>query len=64
MTLRDNDTQFEQLGQADFQALLREKMRQAVRVTLVTILEEEVEAFVGAGRYQRTNGRRDQRNGS
>jgi len=63
MTLRDNDTQVEQLGQADFQALLREKMRQAVRMTLVTILEEEVEAFVGAGRYQRANGRRDQRNG-
>jgi len=63
MTLRNNDTQFEQLSQADFQTLLREKMRQAVRVTLVTILEEEVEAFVGAGRYQRTGGRRDQRNG-
>jgi transposase-like protein len=63
MTRGNNDTQVEQLSQADFQTLLREKMRQAVRVTLVTILEEEVEAFVGAGRYQRTSRRRDQRNG-
>jgi putative transposase len=63
MTHAGNDTQTEQLGQANFQALLREKMRQAVRLTLITILEEEVEAFVGAGRYQRTSERRDQRNG-
>lgn len=63
MTLGNNDTQFEQLSQADFQTLLREKVRQAVRLTLITILEEEVESFVGAGRYQRTSGRRDQRNG-
>jgi putative transposase len=63
MTLAGNDTQSDQLGQADLQSLLREKMRQAVRLTLITILEEEVEAFVGAGRYQRTGARRDQRNG-
>jgi putative transposase len=63
MTLAGNDTQSDQLGQADLQSLLREKMRQAVRLTLNTILEEEVEAFVGAGRYQRTGARRDQRNG-
>jgi putative transposase len=64
MTHGSNDTQSDQLGQADFQALLREKMRQAVRLTLITILEEEVESFVGAGRYERTSRRRDQRNGS
>lgn len=63
MTLASHDTHSDQLGQADFQTLLREKMRQAVRLTLITILEEEVEAFVGAGRYQRTRERRDQRNG-
>jgi transposase-like protein len=35
----------------------------AVRLTLVTILEEEVNAFVGALPYQRTSQRRDYRNG-
>jgi putative transposase len=63
MTPTNDNTQSDQLSQADFQTLLREKMRQAVRLTLITILEEEVEAFVGAGRYQRTSGRRDRRNG-
>ena len=64
MTLGNNHTESDQLSQADFQTLLREKMRQAVRLTLITILEEEVQSFVGAGRYERTSGRRDQRNGS
>jgi hypothetical protein len=64
MTLGYNHTQSDQLGQADFQALLREKMRQAVRLTLITILEEEVEGFVGAERYERMSRRRNQRNGS
>jgi putative transposase len=63
MALANDHTQDEQISQADFQTLLQEKMRQAVRFTLVTILEEEVEAFVGAGRYQRAGERRDQRNG-
>jgi putative transposase len=63
MTYADNSTQSAQLSQADFRTLLQEKMRQAVRLTLITILEEEVEAFIGAGRYQRTSGRQDQRNG-
>ena len=31
---------------------------------LATVVEEEVEAFVGARRYQRSDQRRDQRNGS
>jgi transposase-like protein len=44
--------------------LLHEKLRAAIRLTLMTLLEEEVTAFVGAPRYGRTPGRRDQRNGS
>jgi putative transposase len=51
-------------NQVDFQALLQSKLRAAVHYTLTTILEEEVEAFVGAGRYQRSQQRQDQRNGS
>jgi len=51
-------------SQAEFQALLYEKLLQAVRFTLITILEDEVEAFVAARPYQRTAQRRDYRNGS
>jgi putative transposase len=50
--------------QDEFQAMLREKMRLAVRLMLITVLEEEVEAFVGANRYERSGQRRDQRNGT
>ena len=64
MTPTTNDTQSSPLDQAEFQALLHEKLRQAVRLTLVTILDEEVEAFIGAEPYQRTPWRRDHRNGS
>jgi putative transposase len=64
MTPTADDTQVGQLSQVEFQELLHEKLRQAVRVTLVAILEEEVTAFVGAAPYQRTAQRRDSRNGS
>ncbi len=47
----------------DFQALIRERMREAIRYTLIAILEEEVEAVVQAAPYQRTIERRDYRNG-
>lgn len=63
MTLADDTTQSDPLSQVDFQMLLQEKMRQAVRLTLITILEEEVAAFIGAGPYQRTAERRDWHNG-
>jgi len=63
MTPENDDKQPAQLSQAQFQELLNEKMRAAVRLTLVTILEEEVNALVGAPRYARTPSRKDQRNG-
>ena len=40
------------------------EMRNAIRVTLSSILEEELTAFIGAGRYEQKAGRCDQRNGS
>jgi transposase-like protein len=52
------------LSQADFRELLHAKLRAAIWLTLTTILEEEVTAFVGAPRYGRTPRRRDQRNGA
>ncbi len=48
----------------EFQALLHEKVRLAVQYVLITLLNEEVEAFIGAGRYERNAGRRDRRNGT
>lgn len=54
----------EQLSQTTIQELLHEKLRQAVRLTLTTVLEEEVDAYIQAGRYERNEQRQDQRNGS
>jgi len=51
------------LSQEEFETLLQERLREAVRLALVTILEAEVAAFIGALPYERTPVRRDQRNG-
>ncbi len=51
------------VSQADFRELMAEKMRAAVRLTLISILETELEEYVGAGRYERTGTRRDHRIG-
>lgn len=64
MTPIPENTQPTPLSQAEFQELLHEKMRAALRLTLITILDEEVTAFVGAAPYARGPRRRDQRNGS
>jgi transposase-like protein len=64
MTPNAQDTQPPRPSQAEFQELLREKMRAAIWITLAAILEEEVSAFVGAAPYQRSASRRDQRNGT
>jgi len=49
--------------QASFTALLTEQVRTAVRAALITVLEEEVTAFIGALPYARSATRRDRRNG-
>ncbi len=48
---------------AEFRALLHEKMRTAIWVMLATLLEDEIEGYIGAARYARTPTRRDRRNG-
>jgi putative transposase len=63
MTPTNNDSQEIDFCQ-EFQAMLQEKIRLAVRYTLIAVLDEEVNAFVGAGRYERSDQRRDQRNGT
>jgi putative transposase len=63
MTPHQEITQQQDRSQAEFHDLLRQKLQEAVRFTLIEILEAEVEAYVGAGRYERDVGRRDYRNG-
>ena len=50
--------------QATIHELLQERMRLAIRHTLISVLEEEVEGFIQAALYQRTPRRQDYRNGS
>ena len=50
-------------SQEAFEKMLQERLRQAVRVALISVLEEEVTAFIGALPYERKEQRRDQRNG-
>ena len=64
MTPKMENSQEKTISQKEFQSLLQAKLREAVRFTLMTILDEEVEAFIGAGPYQRSSQRRDYRNGS
>jgi len=46
-----------------FEQMLTERLRYAVRVALISVLEEEVTACIGAQPYERSQQRRDQRNG-
>ena len=64
MIPENDNTQITELSQTEFHKMLREKMRLAVQMTLLTVLEEEVTAWVGAERYKRQKTRRDYRNGS
>src|SRR5215467_10507770 len=50
-------------SQEAFEQMLQDRLRQAVRVALISVLEEEVTAFIGALPYERNEHRRDQRNG-
>ena len=63
MTPHQESTQQGQVSQTEFYELLREKLRAAVRYTLIEVLDAEVEAYIGAAAYQRVPGRQDYRNG-
>ncbi len=63
MTPQTHDIASLDVTQETFQEMLQEKLRAAVRLTMVTILDQEVEAYLQAGRYERTPKRRDHRNG-
>lgn len=63
MTPQPHDTASLALTQETFQEMLQEKLRAAIRLTMATVLDEEIEAYLQAGRYERTPQRQDQRNG-
>lgn len=63
MTSKQKNTPSGAERQASLHELLQERMRLAIRQTLITVLEEEVEGFIQAALYQRTAERRDYRNG-
>ncbi len=63
MTHTDNNTQEGNASQETFETMLREKLQEAVRTALISVLEAEVDAFIGAVRYERSDQRRDYRNG-
>ncbi len=63
MAYTTNDTEIIKTSQETFQQLVHERLREAVRTALISILEEEVTAFIGAASYERSEERRDHRNG-
>jgi putative transposase len=63
MAHQQNDMQESEGSQETFEAMVREKLQQAVRIALLSVLEAEVDAFIGAVRYERNDQRRDYRNG-
>jgi len=64
MTPRTKHSENQPVSQSEFHRYMHEQMRSAIRVTLSSILEEELTAFIGAGRYEQKSERRDHRNGS
>lgn len=63
MALQANTSEMVIGSQEQFEALLHEQLRQAVRLALISVLDAEVDAFIGALPYERSEQRRDQRNG-
>jgi transposase-like protein len=63
MTHPDNTIEEGVRSQEAFEQMVKERLRQAVRIALISVLEEEVTAFIGARPYERNEQRRDQRNG-
>lgn len=57
------DTALAPIGQEQFQEFIRAQMREAVRMALLAVLEEEITVLIGANPYERTATRRDHRNG-
>jgi len=63
MTPKKHDKQSGAERQATIQEMLQERLRLAIRHTLITVLDEEVSEFIQATLYERSEKRRDYRNG-
>jgi len=63
MTPKPHHKQIEKENQETLRDLLQEKLKLAVRYTLIQALEEEVEVYIQAAPYERTHNRQDHRNG-
>lgn len=63
MTHREKTIEEVVRSQEAFEQLVKERLQYAVRTALISVLEEEVAAFIGAKPYERSEKRRDQRNG-
>jgi len=59
MTPKPDHKQIGEENQETLRDLLQEKMKLAIRYTLIQALEEEVEAYIQAGPYERTENRQD-----
>lgn len=64
MTPTVHHKQIEAENQESLHELLQEKLKIAVRYTFVQVLEEEIENYIQAARYERNPKRRDYRNGA
>lgn len=63
MAPRANHKLLDNEGQGLIQELLQERLKLSIQYTFITVLEEEVEAFLNAALYQRTPYRQGHRNG-
>ena len=63
MISQEENNETEQVSQVEFRDLMAEKMKAAVRLTLMEVLEAELEEYIGAGGYERKASRRDHRIG-
>ena len=64
MTPKVHHQQIGTENQETIRDLLQEKLKLAVRYTLIEALEEEVQAYIQAPRYERNPNRQDHRNGT
>jgi putative transposase len=63
MTHTQNNIEDGVRSQEGFEQMVKERLRYAVRIALMSMLEEEVTTFIGAKPYERNEHRRDHRNG-
>ena len=64
MTPKSNHKRLDADGQATIAEILRERLQLTIKFVIIQVLEEEVEVFMNASRYQRTPERQDYRNGT